>query len=62
MARAEPLKRGVLHLTYLVTDTRLRIVAQRGGRTGSTIHDVAIDERALAQHRPPAPQHARSGT
>ena len=49
MARAEPLKRGVLHLTYLVTDTRLRIVAQRGGRSGSTIHDVAIDERALAQ-------------
>ncbi|MBG6219432.1 MULTISPECIES: CHAT domain-containing tetratricopeptide repeat protein [unclassified Janthinobacterium] len=49
MARAEPLKRGVLHLTYLLTETRLRIVAQRGGRTGSSIHDVVIDERVLAQ-------------
>ncbi|MFZ4874066.1 CHAT domain-containing tetratricopeptide repeat protein [Janthinobacterium sp. Mn2066] len=49
ISRATPLKPGVLHLTYLVTDKRLRIVAQTGGKPGSSIHDVAIDERTLAQ-------------
>jgi len=47
--RAAPLKPGVLHLTYLVTDKRLRIVAQTAGKRGSSIHDVAIDELMLAQ-------------
>lgn len=45
-----PLKRGTLHLTYLVTGQRLRIVARRAGKAGSRIHDVAIDERTLARH------------
>ncbi|WP_193315651.1 CHAT domain-containing tetratricopeptide repeat protein [Janthinobacterium aquaticum] len=45
-----PLARGVLQLTYLVTDRRLRIVAQRGGRRDSSIVEVDVDERVLAQH------------
>lgn len=48
--QATPLKRGTLHLTYLVTDQRLRIVARRGGRAGTHVYNVAIDERALARH------------
>jgi len=47
--QAAPLKRGTLQLTYLVTDQRLRIVARRAGRASSHVHDVAIDERALAR-------------
>ncbi len=46
---AAPLKRGTLHLTYLVTGQRLRIVARRAGRAGTHVYNVAIDERALAQ-------------
>lgn len=49
-AHIAPLKRGALHLSYLVTGQRLRIVARRGGRAGSHIYDVAVDERTLAQH------------
>ena len=53
--QSAPLKRGTLHLTYLVTDQHLRIVARRivarrGGRTATHVYDVAIDERALARH------------
>ena len=48
--QAAPLKRGTLHLTYLVTGQRLRIVARRGGRAATHIYNVAIDERALARH------------
>ena len=48
--QAAPLRRGTLQLTYLVTGQRLRIVARRAGKAGSRIHDVAIDERTLAQH------------
>ena len=47
--QASPLKRGTLHLSYLVTGQRLRIVARRAGRA-SHLYDVAIDERTLAQH------------
>lgn len=49
-AHLAPLKRGTLHLSYLVTGQRLRIVARRGGRAGSHLYDVAVDERTLAQH------------
>ena len=48
--QAAPLKRGTLHLAYLVTDQHLRIVARRAGRTATHVYDVAIDERALARH------------
>ena len=44
--QAAPLKRGTLHLTYLVTGQRLRIVARRAGRAASHVYNVAIDERA----------------
>ena len=44
-ASAQP--KGELRLTYLVTASRLRIVAQHGST--ATVHDVAIDERDLAR-------------
>ncbi|OBV36551.1 CHAT domain-containing tetratricopeptide repeat protein [Janthinobacterium psychrotolerans] len=47
--QATPLKRGALHLSYLVTGQRLRIVARRAGRAATHVYNVAIDERALAQ-------------
>ncbi|MGK5024289.1 CHAT domain-containing protein [Janthinobacterium sp. RB2R34] len=48
--QAAPLKRGTLHLTYLVTGQRLRIVARRAGRSTTHVYNVAIDESALARH------------
>lgn len=47
--QAAPLKRGTLHLTYLVTGQRLRIVARRAGRAATHVYNVTIDERALAR-------------
>ena len=46
-APASSLPDGELRLTYLVTASRVRIVAQQGSK--AAVHDVTIDERLLAR-------------